>query len=425
MESRLYSPENIILFKEQALQWACSFDITACYDSNGFEDPYSAFDLLIAAGAKHTLVSSADKAAFSKLNDFLSISEGWLPGFLSYDLKNSLEELRSDNSDRLDFPDLFFFVPEHLLILRNGRIEVLSDTPDLILEQIAALVPDTSPLSFEGELRSRFSREEYITTAELLRQHILRGDIYEVNFCQEFYVEQVSAAPLSLFHALNKRSPTPFSAFFKVGQQYILSASPERYLCRRDNKLISQPIKGTVKRSKDPKEDEALKQQLRDDPKEQAENVMIVDLVRNDLTKCSMPGTVRVEELFGIYTFKQVHQMVSRVVSQAETSASNAAIIAATFPMGSMTGAPKISAMELIERYERSKRGIFSGAVGYFGPGGDFDFNVIIRTLLYNADTGYLSFQVGSAITYAADAEKEYEECLLKAEAIMGVLGLR
>ena len=229
--------------------------------------------------------------------------------------------------------------------------------------------------------------------------------------------------PITIFLELNRISPTPFAAFYKWKDNYVLCASPERFLAKRGNKLVSQPIKGTAKRGGSDEEDKAIKQQLRNHAKELQENVMIVDLVRNDLTRSAKPGTVKTEELFGIYSFNQVHQMISTVVCELQDGISAVQAIRNTFPMGSMTGAPKISSMQLMELYERSRRGIYSGAIGYFSPDNDFDLNVVIRTLLYNSTEKYLSFQTGSAITYHADAEREYEECLLKAKAILEVLG--
>ncbi len=272
------------------------------------------------------------------------------------------------------------------------------------------------------EIRSRFTKSEYKNTVNEIKGHIQRGDIYEINFCQEFYAENAEIDPLGTFIRLNKISPTPFSSFLKIGLRYIISATPERFLSRRGTKLISQPIKGTSARNSDKLKDDAQKKNLLANEKELAENVMIVDLVRNDLTKSARPGTVKVEELFGIYSFKQVHQLISTVVCERAEGLSNAQIIANTFPMGSMTGAPKISAMKLAEQYERSKRGVYSGAVGYFAPNGDFDFNVVIRTLLYNKENKYLSFHTGGAITLDSDPEQEYDECVLKAQAIMEVL---
>lgn len=421
MKTVYHYPENISVFKEKVLQWAASKEVACFFDSNQYSDPYSAFDTLIAVDVLDEVDSYKDDA-FQKLELFLKKYNGWIPGFLSYDLKNELEDLTSENPDHLQFPDLFFFVPRHLIIIRGNVVEILS--PDSV--ELAGIIEKETvcdvQILFEGRVKSRFSKESYIETVDQIKKHIARGDIYEVNFCQEFYATDAKLDPVPAFKLLNNLSPAPFSAFFKFRKHFIISATPERFLCRRDNKLISQPIKGTSPRGRDAETDKHLRDELENDEKERSENVMIVDLVRNDLTRCAVPGTVDVEELFGIYTFRQVHQMISTVVCQANPSLQNAEILRRTFPMGSMTGAPKVSAMELIDQYELTKRGIFSGAVGYFAPGGDFDFNVVIRTLLYNEEKGYLSFQAGSAITFASDASKEYEECILKAKAIFSIL---
>lgn len=418
----VHTPDNMSLFRQQALQWAASFE-TACYfDSNGFSDRYSAFDGLIAAGTTAELKENAG-SAFSSLEKFLSQNKNdWALGFLGYDLKNETETLSSSNPDYLSFPDLYFFKPQHLIRIRGKEVDIFSESASTVLREISETSSASEPFSFAGKIASRFSPQEYKQTVESFKNHIRRGDIYEANFCMEFYAEKYTINPVSAFKALNKVSPTPFATFFKYKRNYIISATPERFLSKRGHKVTSQPIKGTVRRGKDTTEDQRLKESLRNNAKEQSENVMIVDLVRNDLTKCALPGTVKVEELFGIYSFEQVHQMISTVSCEAHPELSSVEIIRSVFPMGSMTGAPKISAMELIDKYERSKRGLFSGAIGYFAPNRDFDFNVVIRTLLYNAENRYLSFHVGSAITFASDPEKEYEECLLKAEAIRQVL---
>jgi len=185
---------------------------------------------------------------------------------------------------------------------------------------------------------------------------------------------------------------------------------------------MRQGIKGTAKRSQVEKEDQELIQNLRNDQKERSENIMIVDLVRNDLSKTATKGSVEVKELCKVYTFRQVHQMISTVVSKVDSKTSPVDIICSTFPMGSMTGAPKISAMEIIENLEASKRGLYSGAIGYITPKGDFDFNVVIRSILYNEKKQYISYTVGGAITAKSDPDKEYEECLIKAKAMREVL---
>ena len=408
-------------FKQKALQWASSFDVFCYLDSNNFTDPYSKFDTLIAVGVKNELTSTG--TGFGELEQFREQNPGWVAGFFGYDLKNETENLTSSNADHLNFPDLYFFVPQYLFIFRRNEIETIADDPEEVLEAIESQVIRPTDAIEPVNIQARFSRKEYLEIIAKIQHHIIRGDIYVTNFCQEFFAEEAIVDPLAVFLKLNKVSPTPFSAFFKWRNNYIMCASPERFIAKRNSKLVSQPIKGTAKRGKNVAEDEAIKQALRTHTKEQQENVMIVDLVRNDLTRSAKQGTVKTEELFGIYSFEQVHQMISTVVCEIDDNVSAVQAIKNAFPMGSMTGAPKVSAMQLMEQYERSKRGVYSGAIGYFSPDGDFDFNVVIRTLLYNQTNKYLSFQAGSAITYHADAEREYEECLLKVRAIMEVLG--
>ena len=410
------------LFKQKALSWASSFDVFCYLDSNDFRDQYSKLDLLLAVGVKNELTTTSG-ISFTGLEGFRTKNPGWITGFLTYDLKNEIEKLESDNPDHLQFPDLYFFAPEHLLIIKDDQLEIISDNPERLLEEIDNCGILKDQVSYPIALNSRFDKQEYIDTVIKIKEHIGRGDIYVTNFCQEFFAENAVIDPLQAFIKLNKISPNPFAGFFKLRDKYILSASPERFLAKRGTKLVSQPIKGTSKRYDDIESDELSKEGLKGHPKELQENVMIVDLVRNDLTKSAKAGTVATKELFGIYSFAQVHQMISTVVCELRDDISAVEAIKNTFPMGSMTGAPKISAMQLMEQFERSKRGVYSGAIGYFSPGGDFDFNVVIRTLLYNETAQYMSFQVGSAITYHAEPAKEYEECLLKAQAILEVLG--
>jgi para-aminobenzoate synthetase component 1 len=413
---------DLKFFKEKALQWASAFEVFAYLDSNNFTGPYSKFETLIAAGATHQIKCNAGNA-FEQLDQFRKDNPGFVFGFFSYDLKNETEKLDSNNPDHLQFPEIYFFVPEHLILIKDGEVDILSDMAESIITQIKGQTIKLVSAAVNADIEARFSRDEYMATVKTIQQHIVRGDIYETNFCQEFYADNCSIDAISVFTELNRISPAPFAAFFKLNGQYIISASPERFLAKRGDRLVSQPIKGTAKRSENHAEDEQLKADLKNHPKEQQENVMIVDLVRNDLTRSAKPGTVQVDELFGIYSFEQVHQMISTVSCVIDDGLTDVEAIRNTFPMGSMTGAPKVSAMRLMEHYERTKRGTYSGAIGYFGPDGDFDFNVVIRTILYNKDNKYLSFQVGSAITHNADPEKEYDECLLKAKAIFEVLG--
>ena len=409
-------------YKRKALQWAAGFDVCCYLDSNNFDDSYGKFDALIAVGVKAEITAETG-SAFEQLQRFRDQHPGWMTGFFTYDLKNEIEDLTSENQDSLGFPGLYFFVPRYLLIFQKNKVEIIADDPAGVFKSIAGQVLSRESGEAMLDIRSRLSKAGYIKAVEKIQGHINRGDIYVTNFCQEFFAENTVIDPLSVFVKLNEVSPNPFSAFLKLRDKYVLCATPERFLAKRGNKLISQPIKGTAKRGATAAEDEALINELRTHTKELQENVMIVDLVRNDLTLSAKPGTVKTEELYGIYSFAHVHQMISTVVCELAENVGAVQAIKNSFPMGSMTGAPKINAMRLMEQYEQSRRGVYSGAIGYFSPDGDFDFNVVIRTLLYNETNKYLSFHAGSAITYYADAEKEYEECLLKAQAILQVLG--
>lgn len=353
----------------------------------------------------------------------------WKFGFITYDYKNKIEDLNSSNIDGVKFPEKHFFTPEILFELFESKVKVNYIDAVCSEQDIYSIIVDIEKLELSNtqlnpvKVKSRTLKEEYIKNVEQLKEHIQLGDIYEVNYCQEFYAERVKVNPILIYQELNKKSPTPFSCFIKCGDKYLMSATPERFIQKTGNKIISQPIKGTIKRGEHLEEDNQLKEQLFNDVKERSENVMIVDLVRNDLAKIAQRGTVNVDELCGIYTFPQVHQMISTVSAEIDDFVSFDEIIKATFPMGSMTGAPKIRAMELIEKYETTKRGLYSGTVGYVAPTGDFDFNVVIRSLQYNQRDEYLSFIVGGAITALSEPQKEYEECLLKAKAMLEVLG--
>lgn len=355
--------------------------------------------------------------------------KGWKFGFITYDYKNQIEALSSKHFDGIKFPERHFFTPQILFKISQREVEVLYDKVLLSYSEIERIVSEIDTVSvLESKIEtvkvvSRITKEAYLKNVEFLKQHIQLGDIYEVNFCQEYFAEDVAINPIDIYLALNKKSPTPFSCFVKNDDKYLMSATPERFIHKFGDKIISQPIKGTIKRGENENEDEELKKELFNDVKERSENVMIVDLVRNDLSKIANRGSVNVDELCGIYTFPQVHQMISTVSGKVKNNVSFDEIIKATFPMGSMTGAPKIKAMELVEQYEETKRGLYAGTVGYINPQGDFDFNVVIRSLQYKKNDKYLSFIVGGAITALSDPEKEYDECLLKAKAMLEVLG--
>jgi para-aminobenzoate synthetase component I len=416
-------PQSMAEFRLKAMAWADTHPLAAYYTSNDIPYPHDGFAHMLAVSGGEVVALQEEKA-FESLRRQLQ-QHPLLCGYLGYDLKNQIERLSSQNQDCLGFPLLAFFVPEVYVYFNAASISIYTsaDNADTILAFILAM-PTPAPASPQGiKLQQRVSREQYIQQVEQVRQHIVEGNVYELNYCIEFYAEQVKLQPLPLYLALNEASPTPFSGYLKLHDKYLLCASPERFLKKEGQKLISQPIKGTIRRGSSPEEDQLLQQQLRHDEKELAENMMIVDLVRNDLSRSCATGTVQVEEMFGIYGFRHVSQMISTVVGELKPGKDLVDALTGAFPMGSMTGAPKISAMRLIEELEDTRRGLYSGAFGYIKPNGDCDFNVVIRCMQYNARTGYLSFMVGSAITYDSDPEREYAECLLKAQAILQVLG--
>jgi para-aminobenzoate synthetase component 1 len=407
------------------LNWANRFNIFCLLDNQQYNFTAAAFECLLAAGSKKNITAQSGNA-FEQLKNFYAQNNGWLFGHLGYDLKNETEKLQSNNPDSVGFDDMHFFVPEIVVKLTQKQVTFFCDGDDAkkIFTQIQQQ-PLSIPVNQQQglEIKNRIAKSDYISTIQKLQQHILRGDCYEINFCQEFFAEAAVIDPLQVYHTLIQLSPNPFAALYKVNSRFCICASPERYLKKTGDKIFSQPIKGTSKRDwTNAAIDLQNKNYLSQNEKEKSENVMVVDLVRNDLSRVCKQGSVKVEELFGVYSFPQVHQMISTVSGRLKEDSNWVDIIKATFPMGSMTGAPKKRVMELIEQYEQSKRGLFSGAIGYINPEGDFDFNVVIRSIFYNAQSHYLSFQAGGGITFYSDAEKEYEECLLKAAAMRQVL---
>lgn len=413
-------------FKQQLLNWAQQFREVVFLDSNSYPQEYSSFDCMLAVDA-FTSIKTDFQNAFEDLKQYQQTTKDWLFGYLSYDLKNDVEELKSANFDGLEFPDLFFFQPKKIFTIKDNQLEIeylllCDDEVEDDFNEIVESQTETFVTLSGVEVKQRISKELYIEKVNKMLEYIHKGDMYEANFCMEFFAENAIINPLEKFGKLNEISQAPFSVFFKNHKQYLLSASPERYLKKVGDKIISQPIKGTSKRFLDPIEDQKSKEYLESDAKERAENIMITDLVRNDLSHTAQKGSVEVAELCKIYSFLQVHQMISTITSKVDPQYSAVDVLKTTFPMGSMTGAPKISVMKIIENLEETKRGLYSGAVGYFTPEGDFDFNVVIRSILYNQDKKYVSFSVGSAITSLSIPEKEYEECLLKAKAMHEVL---
>lgn len=404
------------------LNWAQQFSIFCWLDNHQYQVKPHSLECILAAGSKRK-ISTGQDTSLHDLQQFIDSKSSWLFGHLNYDLKNEIEPLVSLHKDYIQFPDFFFFEPEILLHLDEKGLTIEAANAGELFKEICAASTSIAVHENIAGIKSRISKPEYISIIEKLQQHILRGDCYEINFCIEFFAEDVFINPLAVYKGLNAISPNPFSAFYKLEDKYLLCASPERFIKKQGKNILSQPIKGTAKRiDGDRGKDLQSREQLYHSRKDRAENVMVVDLVRNDLSKICEEGTVLVEELYGIYSFPQVYQMISTISGKLNDKTSFTDIVRATFPMGSMTGAPKRNVLQLIEKYEKTRRGIFSGALGYISPGGDFDFNVVIRSMMYNASVKYLSYLVGSGITFYSDPEKEWDECLLKAGAIRKLL---
>jgi para-aminobenzoate synthetase component I len=419
-----FTIHNFAEFRIKMLNWSKTFNIFCLLDNSRYHFEEPAFECLLAVGCKTRIELNAGNA-FGALKEFNATQNDWLFGHLGYDLKNETEQLQSNNFDGIGFKDVHFFVPEIVLQLSEKELIIFceEDAGQIFssIKSSSAIIENKKFASLQ--IKNRFTPAEYIATIKKLQQHILRGDCYEINFCQEFYSIDAAIDPISVYHKMTTISPNPFAALYKSEDKYCICASPERYLKKNGNKIFSQPIKGTAKRYLYNQElDEKSKAELLYSDKERSENVMVVDLVRNDLSKVCKEATVQVKELFGIYSFPQVHQMISTISGELRDGVDWVDVVKATFPMGSMTGAPKKRVMQLIEENERTRRGLFSGAIGYINPKGDFDFNVVIRSIFYNESAKYLSFQAGSAITFYCDAVKEYEECLLKADVMKQVL---
>ncbi len=416
-----YTKQQISHIKQQALIAAQHHNAVMLLDNNFCVNAFGLHQIEFAAAFGVSDYIAVSQNSFDALETFVNKHKSkYIFTQLSYDLKNQLEKLESNHPNYIGFNQLTAFVPEQLMVIdAQGYCVVGNDVAQQLLHQQLELkdLPH-KPLNVKAKL----NKEQYLIDVEKIRQHILEGDVYELNYCTEFYHDNACINPYEVYNKLKCKSPVPFGAFFKWDKKYLLCASPERFMTKIGDKIYSQPIKGTTPRGLNEAEDEAQRQHLLNSEKERAENLMIVDLVRNDLARSAKTGTVLVDELFGIYTFKQVHQMISTVSATPKQEVTRVDVIKNAFPMGSMTGAPKIMAMQLIEQYEQTQRGLYSGAVGYFAPNGNFDLNVVIRSLQFNAQTNYLSFEVGSAITYDSQGEQEYEECLLKASAMVNVL---
>lgn len=397
------------------LNWLRPFSIFIYLDNNNYAHAPNRFEAFAAFTLQDT--------ALQTIPDENTISGHLYFGHIAYDYKNTLDaKLKSGHTNNTGFSECSFFSADKVAYIPFGTTELtigsMADDAAETLQQILATTIADTDLKAKPAWQYRFTKEEYIDAIQTIRHHIIEGDCYELNFCVESFAENVVMDAVSAFQKLNSRNPSPFACCYRNGAVYVSGASPERFIYKEENTLVSQPIKGTARRGKTAEEDAQIKIQLRADEKERAENVMITDLVRNDLAKSCIASSIEVPELFGVYTLPQVHQLISTVSGTIADGISMKQAIEHAFPMGSMTGAPKQIVMQLTERYERSRRNIYAGTIGYILPDGNFDFNVVIRSLVYNSETGYLSYHTGGAITFDSDPEKEWEEVRLKARAM-------
>jgi para-aminobenzoate synthetase component 1 len=378
-------------------------------------------EALLAEGIQDSYeVAAGEIINWIELKEWMANRGEWIFGWIGYDARRSLEHFKLEDLESSQFPQLYLFIPNNVFKISGERVEVVKGDWKPEYENWLSLQHAEAIESVQ--LKPRISFEEYQSHFNELQQQIALGNIYEINYCLPFQVNAHLEDVPGIWKRLYHQTEAPFSAFARYNGHHVLCASPERYLRREANRVVSQPIKGTIRRSQAQLEDEQLREQLRLSKKERSENVMIVDLVRNDLSRCANRSSVQVDELFGVHSFKTVHHLISTISCEVDSSISWVDLIQASFPMGSMTGAPKVSAMQLIGLHELTERGVYSGSIGYIEPSGDFDFNVVIRSVQYDDNVGLISCHVGGALTAQSNAEDEYQECLLKAKAVLRAL---
>ncbi|MEO5990752.1 MAG: anthranilate synthase component I family protein [Ferruginibacter sp.] len=400
------------------LNWSQQFNIFCFTNNCGYASPLG-FKTLLACGAKKQIKLN-ENSGFEEIQIFMDSNPEWLFGHFNYEAgRENTQHLK----DRIGFAPGFLFAPEYLISITENIVEFINcpESTELVFNKILNFSEQKDSQIYSLEIKSNISKVEYLEAINKIKNHIQKGDCYEINFCQEFY-SSGKISPVKLYIELSEISPNPFSAFYRIDDKYCLCQSPERFIKKEGSTIISQPIKGTIARGKNEIEDRKNLLTLQNSEKDKTENVMIVDLVRNDFSKVCIAGSVKVDELFAIKSFPGVHQMISTIKGELNNEVKFSEIFSATFPMGSMTGAPKIKVMELINFYETSARGLFSGTIGYIEPNGDFDFNVVIRSLFYNSSTENISFLAGGGITISSDAESEFEESMLKANTLRNAL---
>lgn len=349
-------------------------------------------------------------------------------GYLSYDFGRKFEKIPSRNAKTLKIPDAVFAFYDRLIIAdqKERRLylasrEELTSANEAFREMEETLLKETVPDLLQkqegrAEFSADFGREEYEKSVEQMRTCIEEGDIYIANMTQQLSIPGKGRC-YDVFRYLRTHNPSPFGAYMNYGEFHVICASPERFLSVKDGTAVTRPIKGTRRRSKNVKEDALLKRELSESEKDRSELLMIVDLERNDLNRVCTPGSVRVPEHCISEEYATVFHLVSTVTGKLEDHMSVDRLIKAMFPGGSVTGAPKIRAMEIIDRLERSRRGLYTGSIGYFSLNGDCDFNIVIRTAVYKDGRYHLG--VGGGITWESDPEFEYEETMQKAKAVL------
>ncbi|MDO5707059.1 MAG: aminodeoxychorismate synthase component I [Andreesenia angusta] len=362
---------------------------------------------------------------------------GGLVGYLSYDLCHFVEDLPRTAIDDVDIPDMYFGVYDGIIAIdhRNEKVYIailgVKNDEEELFNYIYGEIKSAEEKGLDIEIKYRDDKEDmefksnfeteekYRESIEKVRSYIKSGDIYQANLTQRFECD-LDIEPYDLYAKLRHINPAPFASFLDIDDLKIVSSSPERFIKIKDGIIETRPIKGTINRGSTKEDDEKNREILINSKKDQAELLMIVDLERNDLGKIAKTGTVDVTELFHLEEYSTVYHLVSTVVAEIDKKNDIVDCLKATFPGGSITGAPKIRAMEIIDELEPTQRNIYTGSIGYIGFNEDIDLNIVIRTIVCKNDKAY--FQVGGGITWDSDPKLEYEETLHKAKALMDSL---
>jgi len=352
-------------------------------------------------------------------------------GYFGYDLGRRLERMPDIARDLEQLPEMAVGIYDWSLVVDHrqqrswlvgrdpARLERFRRRMLSVAERSAKAVRPGAPYRVLGEVASNMTRAEYHGAIARIKRYILDGDCYQVNFAQRFSVA-AEGDPWQAYRELRRLNAAPFSAYLSTPHCKVLSSSPERFLRLRDGRVETKPIKGTVPRGTTPAEDFMLAEMLQNSPKDRAENLMIVDLLRNDLGKVCATGSVTVPELFKLESYARVHHLVSKVCGRLERGRDALSLMRACFPGGSITGAPKLRSMEIIEELEPHRRGVYCGSIGYIGFDGDMDSNIAIRTLVHSA--GMTRLWAGGGIVADSDPETEYRETYHKASALLDLL---